>query len=41
MRHWDFKPDNISSSIQVTFKVDYVRVYQPQNRYVDMEPVYQ
>ena len=26
---------------EVRLAVDYIRVFQPQNHYVDMEPVYQ
>ena len=29
------------SSIKTTMRIDYIRVFQPEDRYVDMEPVYQ
>ena len=38
MVYWGWPSATVN---QVQFKVDYVRVFQPSNGYVDMEPVYQ
>ena len=36
---WGY-PDSDDTRIQTRLKVDYIRVFQPVNRYRDMEPVY-
>ena len=32
---------NGSTEVRTFFRLDYIRVFQPRNRYADMEPVYQ
>lgn len=41
MSVWGFLDADINPYIRTRMKIDYIRVWQPQNRYTDMEPVYQ